>query len=543
MLNKWRSIYFHPHTFPKPDIYHWILGLIIFGLAFFVRYQFVGKSPDFDEYYHLLAARSWAENGTFTILEGEYTRGYFYTILVGWFFSMFNESIEIARLPSLLAGSLNVLVVFLFVSRNAGITAALITSLFFIFDPVAVDLSTQVRFYAIQGLLFWIVAVLVFYSTHPAISIHLRLGMILTILPILALAAHLQRITLIGVTGFAVWIFIEHGKKIIGIVRHSLKTRTVWVVVIGLTFFSIIYMFKGDIHDIWERYLSAPGWLQEKKHQTLYYPYQLLKQYPLFWSFFPIAVLLVIKSHKRIVVYCLVMFATLLLLHSFAGSKHPRYFNYALPFLFIIWGIFLAQIFRFFRDSLLEIIPVRTGAYRQVSINMVAIMLFSYSILSLNVANYYQMTKNFQKSLDSQGRWIYAEPLLKKLADQVDIVLVTASNRAIYHIGRYDYAISPSQVRETESEREFGRDPRSGRYAIGTVQSIKLILDCTESGLFVSAKNRWKNAIYGIDNEGVDILLENTNEVKIPDEWGLVIRSWKSQKNNHADKCKNLPVR
>ena len=530
-------------TIPNTSVSLWLQGLVIFVIALFIRSSFLDWPLRFDEFYHILAARSWAIDGSFTILEGEYTRVPLFTALVGWLFSTFGESIEIARLPSLLAGSLNVLLIYLFVNRYVGITAALIAALFFIFDPVAISLSTQVRFYALQGLLFWIAAILVFYGTHHSICLHHRLRIALIIFPVLMLAAYLQPITLIGGVGFAVWIIIEHRTVIVDLFRRFVLTHPAWSALIGLTLFTVLLLTKNSISDIWVMYRHAPGWLMEYKDNPLFYPYQLIKQYPIFWSFFPVAAMFAIKSNKRIVVFCSVMFITLLLLHSFAGSKYPRYFNYALPFFFIIWGIFLADVFQTFRDLVTQNMPKRLGEHRKISGNVVAITLFAYAILSLSAATYYQRTKYLQTLEASKGKWISAEPLLKQLANQVDIVMVTDNNRAIYHIGRYDYAISPSVVRETETGKEFGRDSRDGGHIIGTAQSIEKILDCTKSGIFVSSERKWRNATFGIDNEGADILLERTQIVQTPSEWDLIIRFWRSPNRNDTPECNDIPRR
>jgi len=539
MMNKWQYSNSQSLNIPNTGIYLWIQALVIFGMAFYIRSRFMDWPLRFDEYYHILAARSWAIDGSFSILDGEYRRVPLFTTLVGWLFSIFGESIEIARLPSLLAGSLNVLLIFLFVNRQVGIIAAWISSLLFIFDPGSIDLSTQVRFYTIQGVLFWLAAILLFYGSHQSVSLHLRLGMVLIIVPALILAKHLQPITLIGIAGLVVWIIFEHGAKLAGIIRRFSLTHTALTVFIGVSVCAFIFLLRDDIGNILERYKSAPYWLQEAKDRPLYYHSLLMSQYPLLWSFFPIAALLALRSYKRIVGYCFVMFITLLLLHSFAGSKLLRYFNYAFPFLFIIWGIFLAGMFQASRNSLLDTISGRLGGYRQTIANLSVIILFSYSILSINFHTYHQTKRSMHQSEMDIGGWASAESLLKQLADHVDIVMVTDNNRAIYYIGRYDYAITPSLIRGTDTGREFGKDLRNGGHIIAKPQSISRILDCTDSGLFVSGQKRWN----AIGEEGIDILLERTREIQTPGELGLIVRSWRSPNRNHVPECEDLPRR
>ncbi len=45
--------------------------------------------PNYDELYHLLSAMSWNSSGTLAILDGEYTRASFFTLIVAQFIDWF----------------------------------------------------------------------------------------------------------------------------------------------------------------------------------------------------------------------------------------------------------------------------------------------------------------------------------------------------------------------------------------------------------------------------------------------------------------------
>src|SRR3546814_4317252 len=84
----------------------WIQVSILFLVLVLLRVAQIDREPHFDELYHLLAARSWAAEGTLRIAEGIYDRTPLYTIMLGWLFRLFGDGLVVARLPSVLFGSL-----------------------------------------------------------------------------------------------------------------------------------------------------------------------------------------------------------------------------------------------------------------------------------------------------------------------------------------------------------------------------------------------------------------------------------------------------
>ena len=89
-----------------------LLGLIVFVYLFGFSLE---HSPIVDEVFHLLAARSWATDGTLAVADGEYTRAAGYTVAIGVLFSIFGEDLVLARAISVLTGALWVVAVFVWV--------------------------------------------------------------------------------------------------------------------------------------------------------------------------------------------------------------------------------------------------------------------------------------------------------------------------------------------------------------------------------------------------------------------------------------------
>ena len=111
-----------------------------------------------DEYYHILAAQGLLATGEPRIAEGIYTRVYLHTWLVAQSFALFGESLAASRVPSLLATAALVVVMFVWLRREAGNLAAWIGAGLFAISPFAVDVAQFCRFYALQALAMFVTA-------------------------------------------------------------------------------------------------------------------------------------------------------------------------------------------------------------------------------------------------------------------------------------------------------------------------------------------------------------------------------------------------
>lgn len=134
-----------------------VLALLLGSLL--IRLVGLGSPPEFDEMYTVLAAHGWSIDGEPRIAEGLYDRARLFTMIVAWFFNGLGESIVVARLPSVIAGSLLVVAVFLWTRAVAGNLAAWIAALFVALAPISIQVSQFARFYALQGLVFWLSAI------------------------------------------------------------------------------------------------------------------------------------------------------------------------------------------------------------------------------------------------------------------------------------------------------------------------------------------------------------------------------------------------
>src|SRR5829696_3595499 len=82
----------HSHASWKRSLSASTGPVALFLLAIAICLIRTGNQPEFDELYHVLAARGWLETGRFAIAEGEYNRTGLFTLLIGLLFGAFGES-------------------------------------------------------------------------------------------------------------------------------------------------------------------------------------------------------------------------------------------------------------------------------------------------------------------------------------------------------------------------------------------------------------------------------------------------------------------
>jgi predicted membrane-bound mannosyltransferase len=130
--------------------------LLLLALTLPVRLLWLEADAHIDELYHLLAAEGWLASGEPRIGSGLYGRAFLFTALVGWFMDVLGHSLQVARLPSVVAGTALVLAVFLWTRRLAGPLAGWSAALLLAWSPLAVELSQLARFYALHALALWL---------------------------------------------------------------------------------------------------------------------------------------------------------------------------------------------------------------------------------------------------------------------------------------------------------------------------------------------------------------------------------------------------
>ena len=479
----------------------WLAPVLLGALALAIRLPGLDHAALFDELYHLLAAQGWLAEGRLRIADGTYERTSLFTIFLAQWLALFGDSLVVARLPSLIAGVALVILVFLWTRTVAGNLAAVIAALFLALDPESVQISQFARFYALHALLFWLGAVGAYrLGTSPPAAPGPAVILAAGILMCFATALYLQITTLIGLVGVAAWSVVALGLP--WLAKSSSAAR--WSIAAGVLLLGgatlTILIESGVAAEFLALYRGTPLFQAENRDDFWYYHGFLVIYYPSLWPLLALAVVIGLAYRPRPTAFCASVVAVAFLVHSFAGPKAMRYFAYAQPFLFVIWGIALAEVWPRLR-GFLEDVGLRALAWLRLGRlgrpGALAVLAAALGFAILANGAIVRTTANMFDivipPMTRQADWAAAkEPLAPYLADAA-IVLTTREVETLYYLGRYDVLISRSRQSELQNREEFSLDPRTGRPVIATPESLALIMDCYPDGLIVSNGRRWRD--------------------------------------------------
>ncbi|MFW6083716.1 MAG: ArnT family glycosyltransferase [Gemmatimonadota bacterium] len=523
----------------KPKLNARTLGgvLLLATVALAVRLWGLGHAPHYDELFHVLAARSWLADGSFCIADclAPYDRGAFFTLLVAGSFSLLGESLEAARVPSVVAGVLLVLAVFAWlraeVSARAAWTAAGLCAL----APELIGWSQVARFYALQALFVW-VGVALFYVgvTRSELRRGLRAAAVVGGVACLALSRQLQVTTLIPVAALGLWFLgwlFARRDRVSRRVRVSLYAAGAVIVLAGLA-----WQF-GTLEHYWEMYRQETNLIRRPDADNpFFYHAWFAWMYSFLYALFPIAILVAFVAARRVTVLLGTIFTVSFVAHSFGAFKADRMILYALPFFLSVWGIAFADLVprlaAWVREGLAraERFAGETGTGRTTSSGPAAVVLVTAALLfaALNTEAL-QATIRLLTVSGSEWSgepwyrghtdWEALEPTLEPLVDDADVVVSSAVLKTLYVFDRTGVSLSRTQLFDPgpvdRGEEEFWRDWRHGRPVISTPESIERLVACYESGLILVENGHWRRSAV-VPPATADAIEGLTNPVPLP---------------------------
>lgn len=508
--------------------------LALFVGSLLIRLIDLGAPPQFDEMYTVLAAQGWLVHGEPRIAEGVYDRAELYTLIVAWFFRWFGESVVVARIPSVIAGSLLVVAVFLWTRSAAGSLAAWIAALFVALTPNSIQVSQFARFYALQGLVFWMATIGVYYlytrRFDPWTAIPLAIACGLGFL----FALHLQVLTAIGLVGVLLWLALAVGVPAL----LSLRARPAafWGTIAALVLLAAVALgvaiFSGLLEALVHKYRYTPLHAAPVRNQIWFYHLALVERYASLWPLFPVAALLAIATTPRAALFCLSVFLPGFVLLSFGGMKQLKYLCFLMPFLFVIWAIALAELFAFLREGVVSITDralqaIAPNLPRRLSRYVLVAGCIVFLIVS-NGAPARTLLLPFGIQLTPEGApvdWAAARETLQPWVDQASIVLTNDELAILYYLGRYDVTVSGSRLSEIEGGQEFSRDGRTGRPVVSSPESVELIMACFPNGLLLTNTSKWRDPAQ-LDNQTADVIERYAEPIEMPKGSRIVAFAW-----------------
>ena len=527
----------------------WLEAIALCALAVAVRLPHLEHPPIYDELYHVLTGRSWSTEGTLRIADGEYRRSWMFSAITGSMFSVFGESLTVARVVPLMAGAGLVAALFVWTRAVAGRRAAWIAGLFLCLSPQAIALSQFIRFYTLHALAFFAGAISIYFLVarlgRPGIG---TAAWAASAVLSLSFAVHLQITTAIGLAGLFGWAALVLGPKVLCAMRDNPALR--WgaaAIAVGGVVLVALAFHSSTMARLWKLYNEQALWAQGMGFR--FYHRLFAGSFPTFWSLLPLAALVAFVRKPGPTLFCACIFVVAFSFHSFGGMKAARYVFYATPFLFAIWGMALAELVPVIGQLLREAtaqaarfgLPARMGTSVQGMVVLAAGLFLVGSnrafVESYRILRYGPIDLHPGYSVD----WAAASEVLKPIAARSDVVITTNALAAIYYLGDYDFDMNASHLAEADPlRREFTVDHETGRPAISTRRSLERVMACHASGLFVTDRWRWHNARTGIAAQAARFLSDHTVAVGLPKEWNVLAFTWTHNPATPLSECPAL---
>jgi hypothetical protein len=506
----------------------WLQLAAVIALALAARLAYQNPTVHFDEFYHILAAQSVVDDGSLRIADGDgYTRGRLFTYMVAASYKIFGQSIASARLPSVLAGSLLVGLVFAWMRSVSGTIGAWAAAMLLAFSPHAIHLSQTSRFYMLEALCVWVASIALYECTVTRWPPRHLVAWAFAGLIAAALAIHLQVVSLIPLGAAIVWACLTAFTSNNPFSRNH--RRWLLAAVLLLTAIALITLLTtGTLQFLLSEFRRTALWASPQADDAAYYHRFLLTWYQLLWVLAPFAVVAA-ATHGAPGVFCLCVFFVTLLAHSFAGFKAPRYFFHALPFFFCIWGFTLGQLLPRLHDQLMTLAARAFRPLPRRRLSSVAGWLVLIFLL-LAVSHYVQAYHTTRSLLTNPRAanpfagpdWAAAAHVLRPLTRECDMVVTSASPKALYYLGRHDFGLSATQL---QNQPEFTRDYRVGRPLISTAQSLQQVMQQAHSGLIVIETDHWAKP-YFVPRATTDFIEQNAQPAPLDSRWGLLAFTW-----------------
>ncbi len=531
---------------------HWWGAGALFLVALAVRLVHFGHTPTYDEFYHLLAAHSWLEYHTLSISGGVYTRAAPFTILVAEFFRLFGENLIVARIPALLAGALLVPVVFLWVRSVSGARAACATAILITVSPLLISLSQMVRFYTLQALCFFLAAIAVYALVTRRVCGVRAVLYAVGGAAALGFALDLQITTAIGAVGLIAWSTAVGLRALPSLAarRRKLVVAALFVLLIALGITA--WIGSARLAALWHTFRVPPYWEAGVENNYRYYFYWFMGRYPTLWSLFPLAIFWGLVWRPRPVLFATMVFVVALAVHTVAGPKQGRYIVYAMPFFFVVWGIAIGEavpvMLTLVRGATRTLLGerLRSGAEQWlVRGGLIAILGFAaasnpafplaYRMLTRTDANW-TGTSNYRGHAD----WTAMVPYIKPMLKNVDVVLTAEGVKALYYLGRYDFEINLSNLRDTKSGREFSINLRTGHRVVGDLRAVQLIMACYPTGLVVVEVWAWEWAPRIVPPDVAAYVEAHARRVALPSRSRMLAFEWRHAPEADAAACREL---
>lgn len=472
---------------PSQDV-NWVragfVAALVFLLAVAVRWAGIGQEPLNDELFNYLAGRAWLNRDELAILPGSepYDRNRLFTLALAQFMRFFGTSLEVARIPSVIAGALVAAGTTLWLNRRGMLAAGVVAGVLVALDPQLIQLSQLSRFYAVHVLAVFIGAVA---SLELLVSSRLRTMAFAGAIAVLCLgfAFQLQVTTIVPLAALSVFAFAWPESAIHRWVRrgfHSAPRLTTVALLLAAVAASVMFWWTGWFDRVVSLATGADAWAEGNRDNLRFYYAWLHDEYASIVVLFPLFALLAWVRERETTALALAIFGVAFVAHSVAAWKAPRFLSYALPFFFAVSAIGIVQAAKYLLSEIPNLIERAGGRgrlQRPIMVMAIGLVLASFTVGNRSILITSRLLTRdpaFHSPLMPAGEtlsWSRAQPALDSILG--DSVLLVSSNagKAVFYFDQLDYILAG---RRSEHE-EFRIDERFDRPIVGTPESLRRI--------------------------------------------------------------------
>ena len=428
-----------------------------------MRIDGLGEESFFiDEFYHVYAARSFLNDGSFSLPSGEeYSRGATYTLFVSLCFWLWGVSEFSARLPSVFFG-LGYLLAFYFITATMfNKRIALVSTIILTISHSQIYYSRECRMYSLFQLTYLVEVFLIYLLLNrknifsdarrkgdrigvPFSTFTLFVG----ILFLFFVSAQLQKINYIIVPSLVVFgIFVFFDKQLAHKMDDNMRQIVLASLIVG-TIIAVAQANQSLIETISREFVFryTPKWALPSEHDVLFYLRSLKSDYFLLWILVPVGGLIAIRKFKRLGFYLISIYIVPLIIQSYLPTKAPRYILNIYPFGAILVGISLGQLLELnVLQSILKFKTISATTTKVISFSMIVLFIASNHFLAKDKFHWFLPKKPDWKTLSGE---------LKPYIKDEDLVISDNSVAALYYIGRCDYVVDENAL-EISKHKEY----------------------------------------------------------------------------------------
>lgn len=544
-----------PRPHPKWEVA--LLALLALG----VRLVHLDQPAFIDEFHHILAASSLLETGSLAIHDGApYTRARLFTLAVAGMFSLFGESLVVARIPAVLGGVLLILLLFIWLRAEVGRIAAWTGALLLCFAPVAIQLSQWVRFYTLHALFFWMGALGLYWLVAREVPVGRRWWIGAGSAVALLLAFHLQITTVVGIGGLLLFALVVEGPRLLASIPDR---RRRWMAagagVLGLGLAAAALLLLGFVDWLMARGEWVQYWALGQADNPRFYHWLLTDLYGFLWVLFPLAALLALAARWKPALLFATVFGVAIIGHSIAAWKEERYIFYLLPAFFALWGMAAGEALPWIWNRLVEgsrkVLVAIPEAWRRGLVALCLALALGFAATGVTAYTYTRQiylqgqdwsppSNHLGERYTGHANWVAVAPRLAPLADSVDVVVGHPHLKLIHYLGDLDYVLFASHLRsggrlDVEWEPQFTVSRKVGRPVVSEPEAVRLIMDCYATGLVVVEEHVW-GWRGGVPRPTADLIVETTRTVELPEEAGIRAFRWTTSEPEKSAACEDL---